>query len=186
MFQGGVVVNLDTFDRLFPENSGARMFLVKDQAALPELTRKLAGYGLHTESVRARMDRFDAVQNRYLAIFLQLGCLALALGLGAMALLARIAVEQRRQEIILMAEIGFPARKIRRLLWLEQAALLGISIAAASVVLIPCGLLANESIQIILTGIPALIVAGMVILTLSLQRLNDLLNDNAAQPTKTA
>lgn len=186
VFQGGVVVDLDTFDRLFPEHSGARMFLVKDQAALPELTRKLAGYGLHAESVRARMDRFDAVQNRYLAIFLQLGILALALGLGAMALLARIAIEQRRQEIILMAEIGFPARKIRRLLWLEQAALLGISIAAASVVLIPCGLLANASLQIILTGIPALAVAGMVILTLSLQRLNDLLDDNAAQPTKTA
>ena len=176
VFQGGVVVRLDTFDRLFPDHAGARMLLVKDQAALPTLARKLADYGLHAESVRARMDRFDAVQNRYLAIFLQLGLLALALGLGAMALVARIAIERRRQEIILMAEIGFPARQIRRLLWLEQAALLGLSLAAALLVLIPCGLFANASLQIILTGIPALAVAGLAILSLALKRLHNLLN----------
>lgn len=176
VFQGGVVVDLDTFDRLFPEHPGARMFLVKDPAALPAFAKKLAGHGLHAESARARMDRFDAVQNRYLAIFLQLGLLALALGLGTMALLARITIERRRQEIILMAEIGFPARQIRRLLWLEQAALLGISLAAALVVLIPCGLFANASLQIILKGIPVLAVAGLAILSLSLKRLNSLLN----------
>lgn len=128
VFQGGVVLSQHTFQRLFPNDSGAAMWLLRSQDDAQALATELVEYGVSVERVRERMDRFDALQNRYLLMFLALGVLALLLGVGAMALALARSMAERRREIVLLAEIGFTNGRIAAIFILEQVLLLAVSV----------------------------------------------------------
>src|SRR5690606_34070164 len=93
VFQGVLLMSEENFQRLYPEQSGYRYFLIGDepgdgtrlsQEDSVELSRlletELADYGFDAEPVVDRLAAFLAVQNTYLSTFQTLGGLGLLLG----------------------------------------------------------------------------------------------------------
>ena len=173
VFQGGIVVGADSYQRLFPDEQGAAMWLLRADADLPALTAALADYGVSLESCRERMARFDDIQNRYLLLFLALGLLALLLGVGAMALALARAMEERRDEIILLAEMGFANHRIAAIFFVEQLILLGAGLVLSLILLGALSLFSALSLSLVflvLTLLLLLWVAGLALEVLSLLR----------------
>ena len=166
IFQGGIVTSLATFEALFPEEAGARMWLLRDGAKLDAVTRLLADYGVVVESCSERMARFDAVQNRYLMLFLGLGILALVLGLGAWALALRRTLLERQSELQLLSNIGFSGKQIASVLLTEQLFLLGGSLLITCVFLLGVALISDLSLKLV--GISLLVFVFLTVAALKL------------------
>jgi hypothetical protein len=162
VFQGGIVVGADTFQRLFPDEHGAAMWLLRADADLPALTAALADHGVSLESSRERMARFDAIQNRYLLLFLALGVLALLLGVGAMALALARAMEERRDEIVLLAEMGFANHRLAAIFFVEQLVLLGASLALSLILLGILALFSALSLRLVFLVLSLLVLLWSV------------------------
>ena len=149
IFQGGIVTSLETFEDLFPQEAGARLWLLRDGVKLGAVTRLLADYGAVVESSRERMARFDAVQNRYLMLFLGLGILALVLGLGAWALALRRTLVERQSELELLSNIGFADKQITAVLLTEQLCLLGGSLLITCLLLLGLAQISDLSLKLV-------------------------------------
>ena len=109
----------------------------------------MADYGVVVESCQERMARFDAVQNRYLMLFLGLGILALLLGLGAWALAVRRTLVERQGELQLLENIGFSNKQIAEVLLTEQLCLLGGSLLITCVLLLGVALISDLSLKLV-------------------------------------
>jgi hypothetical protein len=152
IFQGDLLISEKDFQRLFPDSSGYRFFLVAapfaKAAAEPSasqiadaLESGLSDYGFIAQTTAARLAMFFAVQNTYLATFRSLGALGLLLGTLGLAAVQLRSVLERRGELALLRATGFRRRRLAKLVLLENAALLiaglGIGIVAALVTLLP-------------------------------------------------
>jgi ABC-type antimicrobial peptide transport system permease subunit len=73
------------------------------------------------ESSAERLARFAGVERGYLAIFLVLGSLALALGSLGFAIQVFRSVQEDAPEILLLRQLGWPERRLLIRIWLEPA-----------------------------------------------------------------
>ncbi|MCW5559535.1 MAG: ABC transporter permease, partial [Verrucomicrobiae bacterium] len=134
VLQGNLVIAESDFVQRFPSESGYRVFLVDapaDRAAAvgESLSRALSDVGLELTPAAVRLDRFNAVQNTYLNTFQVLGGLGLLLGSVGLGIVVLRNVQERRGELALMQALGFPERRIRRLVLLEHGLLLAAGLA---------------------------------------------------------
>lgn len=146
IFQGDVIISERAFQRVFPQVSGARLFLInvpEQQAAAVAgiLERALADEGLEVQATTERLAGFLAVQNTYLSTFQSLSGLGLLLGTLGLAVVQLRSVLERHGELALLRATGFRTRTLARLVFWEHAALLvgglGSGLAAALIAVLP-------------------------------------------------
>lgn len=147
------------------------MWLLRNAEKLPGILKLLADHGVRVESCSARMARFDAVQNRYLLLFLGLGILALLLGLGAWALAVQRSFVEREAELRLLAEIGFVKQQISSILFTEQLLLLGGSLLLSLVLLLFLSFISDLSLFIVMLCLVLFIPLAILALRVAVLRL---------------
>lgn len=153
VFQGAILMSDASFTRMYPSESGHRMFLIDAPAdGGHELAASLAAqfdrFGLDAIPAVQRILEFYAVETTYLAMFLVLGGLGLAIGSAGMGVVVLRNLFERRREIAMLHAIGFADKPIYRILYTEYGFLLlaglGIGGIAAAVSMLPA-LLAAQS-----------------------------------------
>lgn len=166
LLQGELVVSESAFTRLFPDESGRRFFLIQPpphaaQDVATYLESRLSDAGFDVSETRDRLGRFFAVENTYITTFQTLGGLGLLLGtFGLGAVLLRNAAERRR-ELALLSAVGFHGADVRRLVLVENLALLaaglGLGALSALVAIAPAWLARAEGLA--WTGVGGLLLS---------------------------
>ncbi len=146
VFQGKILMSDENFTRLFPSEDGYRMFLIDtpaDQATTlaQSLNKDYDRYGIDAFPPVQRILEFYAVETTYLAMFLVLGGLGLAIGSVGMGVVVLRNLVERRGELAMLGALGFSHPAIIRMLYVEYGFLLlaglGTGIVAASFAVIP-------------------------------------------------
>lgn len=146
ILQGNLVMAEDHFMEKYPSTPGYAMFLVdaprkRHEAIAKELSHALELSGAEVTSTRVRLARFQSVTNTYLSIFLALGGLGLVLGSVGLGIVVLRNALERRGEFALMRAVGFEKTALRKMLFIEHAALLAlgliIGVGAAAVAVAP-------------------------------------------------
>jgi hypothetical protein len=139
ILQGSLVIAEDDFKRLFPDQSGYRMFLIDAPSNRVSqvgqiLSRAMQDTGLELVPAARRLAEFNAVQNTYLSTFQVLGGLALMLGAAGLGVVVLRNVFERRGELALLQAIGVRRARLRRLVLAEHGGLLmlGLCIGVGS------------------------------------------------------
>jgi hypothetical protein len=137
ILQGNLLIDRGRFERLFPSESGARMFLIdappdRAEDVSAAMTRGMRDVGLELTPAPTRLAEFNAVQNTYLAIFQILGGLGLLLGSLGLGMVVARNVLERRGEMALLRAVGFRLSSIRWLVFSEHGLLLGLGLAAGT------------------------------------------------------
>ena len=164
VFQGGVLTGLKTFERLFPETEGAQFFLIRSGAAAAAWRAYLEPFGLELVSTDEFMARAERFQNRYLAIFLQLGVLGFLLGFGALVLLMTRNLRARRDETVLLAETGWSRRMLTMLYLTENLCLFLGSAGISLLLLLLLAAFASLNLSVLLAGFLFLTAAGVLLI----------------------
>jgi ABC-type antimicrobial peptide transport system permease subunit len=138
ILQGNLIIDEAAFQRLFPGESGYRMFLIEvppDKAATVSatLSRALQDVGLELTPAVERLNAFNAVQNTYLGTFQVLGGLGLLLGSAGLGVVVLRNVLERRGELAVLLAVGFRRRALQRLVLSEHAVLLGLGLGIGSI-----------------------------------------------------
>ncbi len=157
VFQGAILLADENFTRLYPAEAGHRMFLIDapaDQAAAvaARLREKFDRFGLDAVPAVQRLLEFYAVETTYLAMFLVLGGLGLAIGSAGMGVVVLRNLLERRGELAMLRALGFDHAPIYRILFTEYgfllAAGLGIGGIAAAVAMLPALLAADATLAL--------------------------------------
>ena len=153
VFQGTILISDESFTRLFPSEDGHRMFLIdvpagKEAEVAAGLRRSFDRFGFDAVPAVQRLLEFYAVETTYLAMFLVLGGLGLAVGSIGMGVVVMRNLLERRGEMAMLRALGFDRAPIYRVLFTEYGFLLvvglGIGGIAAAVSTLPA-LVATES-----------------------------------------
>jgi ABC-type antimicrobial peptide transport system permease subunit len=158
VLQGSLLIGEGNFQRLFPQISGYRSFLIRtpagkaaDVAAL--LEDQLGDQGFDTTPARQRLAELLAVQNTYISTFQSLGALGLVLGTFGLAAVQLRSVFERRKELALMRAAGFRRRRLGNMVLLENLLLLvgGLLMGAlaALVAVLPQMILGGASVPLV-------------------------------------
>jgi len=156
VFQGAILVSEEAFTRMFPSEAGYRAFLMDaplDQArALADrLNRDHERLGMDAAPTLERLESFYAVERAYLALFLVLGGLGLALGAGGAAVVVLRNLFERRAETALLHAVGYERILLRRLLFVENGLLVGIGVvlgaAAAAAAIFPLVVVSRTAVD---------------------------------------
>ena len=169
VFQRGILVDEPTFETLFPNIQGAQFFLIKDKKSAEKYQKYLEPYGLNMSSVDEFMAKAESVQNRYLAIFLQLGFLGFILGVGSMLIMMFRNLHAQRDEIKLMSETGFTNNSLFRLFYVENLWIYGLSATISLLILGILALVFNINVPVLFTGWISLVISGIVLICVSLK-----------------
>ncbi|MCC7474543.1 MAG: ABC transporter permease [Pirellulales bacterium] len=152
VLQGRLLVGEREFLQMFPDAAGYRFFLIETHAdknkdydevarVAASLESTLSDEGFDAVEAREQLAEYLAVQNTYLSTFQSLGALGLLLGTLGLAVVQLRSVLERRGELALLRAGGFSARRLVRLVVLENFGLLagGLTLGciAAVVALIP-------------------------------------------------
>jgi putative ABC transport system permease protein len=135
ILQGSLLVSDQHLRSRYPSLSGHSMFLIdgppaRSAAVAGILSRALEDIGFEVTSTSDRLAGFQEVQNTYLLIFQVLGGLGLLLGsLGVGVVVLRNALE-RRAELGLLSAVGYSRGAVRRLVFTEHGALLGLGMGS--------------------------------------------------------
>jgi ABC-type antimicrobial peptide transport system permease subunit len=141
-----LIIDAAEFTRRFPDEAGARFFLVDAPAAnaatvSEALTRALEDRGMELTPAADRLNAFNAVQNTYLDTFQVLGGLGLLLGSAGLGVVVLRNVLERRAELAVLMAAGFTRGTLRRLILSEHIALeclgLLVGVVAALVAVLP-------------------------------------------------
>jgi ABC-type antimicrobial peptide transport system permease subunit len=133
IFQSDVIIADQHFVRLFPENEGARVWLVsapsaREQALTRMFEERLSDFGVEVSATADRLRAYQRVENTYLSTFQALGALGLVLGtLGLGAVLLRNILERQR-EIALLRAVGYRRGDVRWLIVSETALLVSLGL----------------------------------------------------------
>jgi len=171
IFQGSIIISLSHFTDLYPSQEGWRMFLVDSDPGEMKmisqyLEQRLSRYGAEVTTAGDRLRDFYTVENTYLAIFLVLGGLGLALGTVGLGILVFRNALDRRGELALLKAVGYETRDLMAVLFMEHftlfacgivwgtgaAALAVLPALAASGSTLPWGTLLSVLSFILLTG----------------------------------
>lgn len=143
LFQSEILIAEEAFLRLFPEEQGHRLFLLDAPEAMwgpvtAKLEDALSDSGFDVTAAGERLAQYHRVENTYLSTFQALGALGLLIGtVGLAAVLLRNVLERRR-ELALLRAVGFTKGETMRLIFVENAALLGAGLCIGTL----CALLA--------------------------------------------
>jgi putative ABC transport system permease protein len=157
VFQGKILISDANFTRLFPSEDGYRMFLIdgpaESAAAVSQrLNEKFDRYGMNAFPPVERIMEFYAVETTYLAMFLVLGGLGLAIGSVGMGVVVLRNLLERRAELAMLGALGFPHHAIYHMLYVEYGFLLlaglGTGIIAASLAVIPSFYATNSTVDV--------------------------------------
>jgi ABC-type antimicrobial peptide transport system permease subunit len=138
VLQGNLLISEANFQRLFPQISGYRFFLIrsplgkKDEVA-SVLENRLGDEGFDTVDARGRLGELLAVQNTYISTFQSLGALGLVLGTFGLAAVQLRSVLERRKELALMRAAGFRSGRLGRMVLLENLVLLVGGLAVGTI-----------------------------------------------------
>jgi ABC-type lipoprotein release transport system permease subunit len=169
VFQGSVLISQESFTRLFPSEDGYRMFLVDaspEEASdvATQLSRKFDRYGLDAIPALDRLMEFYAVEITYLAMFVVLGGLGLAVGGIGMGVVVLRNLIERRGELATLEALGFTRGTLLKTLYSEYGFLvlagLGIGGISAAVAMLPVWFAAESSGSPQTMALVALIVVG--------------------------
>jgi hypothetical protein len=158
VLQGSLLVGEADFQRLFPQISGYRFFLIRSPPGKAEdvasmLEDRLGDEGFDTTNARERLADLLAVQNTYISTFQTLGALGLVLGTFGLAAVQLRSVFERRKELALMRAAGFRRRRLGEMVLLENLLLLlgGLAMGtlAALVVVLPQMLLGGAHVPLV-------------------------------------
>lgn len=153
VFQGSVLISQADFTRLYPSESGFRVFLIdapeQQQDHIAALLRKkFDRSGMDVVPSVQRLKEFYTVESTYLAMFLVLGGMGVTLGGVGMGMVMLRNVLERRGELAMLGVLGYRREIILKILFVEHTALLAagtcIGAAAAAVSMIP-GVIASET-----------------------------------------
>ena len=164
VFQGGILTGLDTFERLFSDTEGAQFFLIRSETDVPVWREYLEPFGLELCSTDEFMNRAERFQNRYLAIFLQLGLLGALLGFGALVLLMMRNLRAREAETALLAETGWSRRMLVMLYLTENLCLFLGSAGVSLLLLLLLAAFASLDLTVLLGGFVLLTAAGVLMI----------------------
>jgi len=146
LLQGQLIVSHRHFSRMFPSESGYRVFLVDAPAGnegrvREYLTTKLEQAGIDLTPSALRIGEFYVVESTYLAMFLVLGALGLILGGAGLGILALRQTFERRGELALLRSVGFSIAQLRQVVMAETAFLVGgglaVGLTSAAVAVAP-------------------------------------------------
>jgi ABC-type lipoprotein release transport system permease subunit len=167
IFQGMILISEKHFTEIFPGEAGHRMFLIDASEEDAEeiataLTREFDRFGIDVMPAVNRLLEFYAVETTYLAMFLVLGGLGMAVGSIGMGVVVLRNLLERRREIAMLRALGFGNDSIYKMLLTEYSFLLVagllVGIVAAAVSTIPALLATDSNINLsIQFGLAALI-----------------------------
>jgi putative ABC transport system permease protein len=158
VLQGNLLIGEADFQRLFPEVSGYRSFLIqcppgRAKQVSDALENRLGDQGFDTVDARTRLGELLAVQNSYISAFQSLGALGLVLGTFGIAAVQLRSIFERRKELALLRATGFRRGRLGLLVLLENLLLLvgGLAVGtlAALIALVPQMFLGAAHIPII-------------------------------------
>ena len=169
ILQGSLMIGESDFSRLFPNQSGPRMFLLDTSSENVEvLNSAFSEYGWASTSAEKELAGFLAVQNTYLSTFQSLGGLGLLLGTFGLAVVQMRTVVERQKEIALLRAVGYSAPRLASLIASESFVLLGcglmVGIGAALCAVMPHVLVTQLSVpwDILLTVFALIVVTGIL------------------------
>jgi hypothetical protein len=155
VFQGSLLISDEIFTQLFPSEDGHRMFLIdapedKTTDVIATFARRFDRYGLDTIPAVDRVLEFYAVESTYLAMFLVLGGLGLAIGSIGMAVVVLRNLFERRGELAMLQALGFSRAPVYRALFSEYGSLMLVGLViggvAAIVSMVPAILSTNTEV----------------------------------------
>jgi putative ABC transport system permease protein len=139
VFQGNVLIGKKQFSKFYPSVSGNNIFLIDGPILLTELyrsslTERLENYGINIEKTSDRLASFNKVTNTYLSVFGVFGAFGMIIGVAGLGFVLLRNYNQRKQEFSLLLATGISVRKIRGMIFAEQALVLlaGISTGLVS------------------------------------------------------
>lgn len=159
VFQGTILISNESFTRVYPSEAGHRMFLIdapEERAAEVAATLRdtFDRFGLDVVPAVDRLLEFYAVETTYLAMFLVLGGLGLAIGTIGMGVVVLRNLLERRREMAMLGALGFDRNPIYQVLFTEYGILLlaglGIGGIAAAVSALPVLLATDSKVDIAL------------------------------------
>jgi ABC-type lipoprotein release transport system permease subunit len=158
VFQGTILISDAAFTRMYPSEEGHRMFLVdtpagQESAVTAELRQKFDRFGLDAIPAVKRVLEYYAVETTYLAMFLVLGGLGLAIGSAGMGVVVLRNLLERRRELAMLHALGYDRSPVYRILFTEYGFLLAAGLAiggfAAGVSMLPALLAANSGVNLV-------------------------------------
>lgn len=176
IFQGKVLISAKNFYKLWPETAGSRLILAESLPAsfesdMQTMTHALDRYGLEIETAAQRLNRFNRVQNTYLAMFLTMGSIALLLGCFAMAILLRRNLIDRKTELLYLNTLGFSNSDLHNLVFNEHFMLFATGslsgLLSAAIAVYP--VVASSQGQVPVLSIAMMIVVLFLIAILSIK-----------------
>jgi hypothetical protein len=138
LLQGELIMSEANFIRLFPDEEGARFFLVEAsagqvEAVMTAVEDRMSDFGADAQSTVERIAEFHRVENTYLSTFQTLGGLGLLLGtVGFSAVLLRNVLERRR-ELALLTAVGYGHAQLFAIVLSEGLLLLSLGLAVGVV-----------------------------------------------------
>ena len=161
LFQSELIISDRSFQMLFPEQEGFRVFLLDEP---PDSAAKwedaLSDFGFDATPAVERVAAFHRIENTYISTFQALGALGLLLGtFGLGAILFRNALERRR-EFGLLRAFGYARADVMRLLLVETLFLLfaGLLLGATAALIAVAPSLSSRA-----AALPWQSVAGVVL-----------------------
>lgn len=124
IFHGNAIMSTADFRRLWQQESGAGVLLVKTsqpELATEILSTAMSEYGLNIQTTTERLQMFFEVTDTYLRIFLTLGALGLLLGIFSMLVIVRKNLAADRAYICQLIALGFSFETLRSMLHLQNA-----------------------------------------------------------------
>lgn len=118
ILHGNVLMDRGQFQRLWPEEGGVSVFLVKSsniEEASDIIATALNEYGLNIQTTKQRVQMFFEVTRTYLIIFLTLGGLGLLLGIFNLIVVVRKNLVASQWVIAQLSVLGFSKCQIRSL-----------------------------------------------------------------------
>ncbi len=172
VLQGRLLISGRDFLRLYPSESGYRMFLLdvppgRENAVSRYLTAKLDQAGLELVPSVERLREFYVVEGAYLSTFLVLGGLGLLLGTAGLGILVLRNVLERRAELALLRAVGYTPAQAAGVVLSEHRFLVlaGLVAGAASATLAIAPSVARPEVHVPY-GLMAAFLLGTLLLSL--------------------
>jgi putative ABC transport system permease protein len=138
IFQGELLMAEQPFSKLFPDQDGYQVLLVRTghEAAgkvKASLADGMADLGARVTGTAERLAQFHRVENTYLSTFQTLGGLGLLLGTFGLATVLLRNVLERKRELALLAAVGFRRAHVMTMVVAENVLLLVAGLAAGAI-----------------------------------------------------